>query len=214
MRMALVNGPTPPGTGEMAPTTARALAKSTSPTMPSSTTLMPTSTTDGPELEHGTGDQPGHAGRHDDDVRGPRVGGQVPRPRVADGHRRVLAKQEQGRRLADDVASPDDDGVPALDGDAAALEELDGGLCRGRQEPVVALGQQAGVLRVEPVDVLGWVDGIDHPAERDVVGQGHLDDDPVDRRIVVQRPDLPPQLVGRAALGQLDDPTRGADVLA
>ena len=46
------------------------------------------------------------------------------------------------------------------------------------------------------------------------VGQGHLDDDPVDRRIVVQRLDLLPQLVGRAALGQLDDATRGADVLA
>ena len=51
------------------------------------------------------------------------------------------------------LLAADDDGMLALDVDPAPLEELDGGLRRGRQEAVVTLGQQAGVLRVEAVDV-------------------------------------------------------------
>src|SRR5450759_2299696 len=47
-RRAFVIGPTPPGTGVIAPATDLALSKSTSPTSAPSTTLIPTSTTTAP----------------------------------------------------------------------------------------------------------------------------------------------------------------------
>ncbi len=168
----------------------------------------------GTRLEHGTRDEAGHAGGHDDDVGGARVGGQIDRAGVTDGHGGVLAQQEQRGGLADDVAAPDDDRVLALDGDAAPLEELDRGLGGRRQEAVVPLGQQARVLGMEPVDVLGRIDGVDHPAERDVRGQWHLDDDAVHARVVVQPLDLPPQLVRGAALRELYHPPDRPDVFA
>src|SRR5205814_10512926 len=46
--MAMVMGPTPPGTGVMAPATAAALSNSTSPTRPVSVRLTPTSMTVAP----------------------------------------------------------------------------------------------------------------------------------------------------------------------
>src|SRR5215216_8033040 len=48
--IAIVMGPTPPGTGVIAPATSLAASKSTSPTSPSSVRLMPTSTTAAPGL--------------------------------------------------------------------------------------------------------------------------------------------------------------------
>src|SRR5256885_2837705 len=48
--IAMVIGPTPPGTGVIAPATSRAASKSTSPTRPSSVRFMPTAIPAAPGL--------------------------------------------------------------------------------------------------------------------------------------------------------------------
>ena len=67
-RMALVSGPTPPGTGVMADATSTADAKSTSPTMLAVDDVDPDVDDDGAGLEHRPGDEAGPTGSHDDDV--------------------------------------------------------------------------------------------------------------------------------------------------
>ena len=133
-----MSGPTPPGTGVIAEATSTADAKSTSPTIRPSTTLMPTSTTTAPGLEHVAGDRAPVPGRDDDDVGARDVGGEVARPRVADGDGRVLLDQQERGGHPDDRGATDDDRVAAGDLDPGAAQDLDRGMRRRRQESVVA----------------------------------------------------------------------------
>jgi SAM-dependent methyltransferase len=157
-------------------------------------------------LQHRAADEAGPAGGGDDDVGPLRVRGEVARPRVADRDRAVLAQQQQGRRLADDVAATDHHGVAAGEGDARALQHLHRGLGGGRQEAIVTQLHEAGVARVQTVDVLARGDRVDDRAERDPLGQRHLDDDPGDGRIGVQRLDLGAQVGRRRARRQVHEP--------
>ena len=97
----------------MAEATLLADSKSTSPTIRSSTTLMPTSTTTAPLRSIFPVMRPGVPGRDDDDLRVLDVAREVRRLRVADRDRRVLPHQEQGGGLADDVRAADDDDARA-----------------------------------------------------------------------------------------------------
>ena len=142
---------------------------------------------DGAGLEHRPGDEAGPTGGDDDDVGACDVVREVARPRVADGDRRVLLDEEEGGRHADDGRAADDDGVRAGDLDPRASQDLDGGVGRRRQEPVVAEAQQAGVERVDAVDVLGRVDRVDDGAQPDRRRERHLDDDAVDAGVGVER---------------------------
>ena len=185
----MVNGPTPPGTGVMALATRAADSNSTSPTIRPSTMLMPTSTTTAPGLEHLAGDEARVPGGHDDDVglAGPR--GKVARPAVADRDRGVLLHEQERGRHADDRRATDDHGVATGDLDARPAQDLDRGVGRGRQEPVVAEAQQPGVERVDAVDVLVRIDGVDDGAQADRRRQRHLDDDAIDAGVRVELAD-------------------------
>ena len=61
-------------------------------------------------------DHTGLTGGDDEDIGLAADVGQVLAAAVADGHGRVLGKQQQGDRLADDQAAADDDHALALDG--------------------------------------------------------------------------------------------------
>ena len=104
------------------------------------------------------------AGGDDEDLGVLDVVGEVARPRVADGHRRVLPDEQERRRHADDRRPADDDRATALDLDAGPAQDLDRGVGRRGQEAVVAEPQEAGVQRVDPVDVLGRIDRVDDRA--------------------------------------------------
>jgi hypothetical protein len=133
---------------------------------------------------------------------------------VADGHGRVLADEQERRRHADDRRPADDDRAPAFDLDPAPSQDLDRGVGRRREEPVVAKPQQAGVQRVDPVDVLRRVDRVDDGSEPDRRRQRHLDDDPVDERVRVEGcDDLGHAALRRLAL-DLDEPPTDADQVA
>ena len=89
-------------------------------------------------MQHLAGDEAGGAGGGDDDLGALDLRLQVARPAVADGHRAVLAHEQQLDRLADDVAAADHDGALALEVVAVELGDLDGRLGTGRQETLVA----------------------------------------------------------------------------
>ena len=160
-RSALVSGPTPPGTGVMADATSTRRGEVHVADDPPIDQVDPDIDDDRAGLEHRTGDETGPAGRHDHDVGTTDVAGQVARPRVADGDRRVLLDQQERGRHADHGRTADDGRVAARDLDPGAAQDLDRGVRGGRQEPVVAEPQEAGIERVDAVDVLGRVDGVD-----------------------------------------------------
>jgi len=143
--------------------------------------------------QHLARDETGPARRDNHDIGLAQVRGKVRRAGVADGHRGVLAQEQERRGLAHDVGAPDDDSPGALQLHVGPLEELHGRVGRGRQEAVVAQRQQAGVQRVDPVDVLGRVEGVDHDPQRDAGRQRLLDDDPGDRALGTEGEDLPAQ---------------------
>ena len=133
---------------------------------------------------------------------------------MADGDRRVLLDEHERGRHADHGGAADDDGVLAGDLDPGAPEDLDGGVGRRRQEPVVAEAQQAGVERVDAVDVLGRIDRVDDGAQSDRRRERHLDDDAVDSRVVVELADRGRHArLGRLAF-ELDEARVDADRLA
>ena len=110
----MVIGPTPPGTGVIAPRTSAASAKATSPTrrlLPSgpATRWMPTSMTMAPGLIQLPLHHLRPADRGDHEVGAADHGGQVARARVGDRDRAVLGEQQLRHRLADDVGAADDD---------------------------------------------------------------------------------------------------------
>ena len=114
-RQAIVIGPTPPGTGVIAPATSPTASKSTSPTRPSSVRLMPTSMTVAPGLTQSPltiRSRPTAAIRTSARRQ---TSAQVARARVADRDRRVGAEQQLGHRLAEEVRAADDDRLGALE---------------------------------------------------------------------------------------------------
>ena len=122
--IAIVIGPTPRGTGVISAARSEAASKSTSPTSPSSTRLMPTSITVAPSLTQSPWTMRGRPTAAIEHVGAPADAGQVARARVADGHRRVARQQHLRDRLADEVGAADDDGLGALELDAVAVEQL------------------------------------------------------------------------------------------
>ena len=133
-RIALVSGPTPPGTGR---DRRRDLGRRREVHVAGQ---LPVDDVDADidddraRLEHLTRDEPRAPDGDHDHVGGAGDRREVARVRVADRDRRVLAEEQERGGLADDVGPADDDGVPALELDAAEGEDLDRGVGGRRQE--------------------------------------------------------------------------------
>ena len=138
--MAMVSGPTPPGTGVSAPATSRTEGACTSPTSACpffSNSAEPRLVEQvaglrlvldavhahvhhhRPRLDVLRAHEPRPADGRDQDVGLPGDGGQVARARMADGHGGVRVHQQQGHGLAHDVAAPEHDRAAARHRDAA-----------------------------------------------------------------------------------------------
>ena len=145
--IAIVIGPTPPGTGVIAPAT--------------SLTGVEVDVADEPvvgavgadvdhrraRLHHLGADQARRADRGDEDVGARADRGEVAGARVADGDRRVLAEQQRGERPADQDRAAEDHRLGALDLGAGVAQQLDHALRRARHEARAALGEQPGAGR-------------------------------------------------------------------
>ena len=124
----MVIGPTPPGTGVIAPATSIASSKATSPSslrVPSgcSTRSWPTSMTVAPGFSQPPRISSGPADGGDDDVGAANDVGQVAGPRMGDGHRAIRLQQQLRHRLADDVRPADDHRFFAAEVAKLALEQ-------------------------------------------------------------------------------------------
>ena len=114
---------------------------------------------------------------------------------MADRDRAVLVEQQHAHGLAYDIASADDNALPALYGDLVLAEHFHhSGRCAG-QKIVLAEHDLADVDRVEGVDVLFGADPLDHRLVVKVLGQRKLDEDPVDVGLFVERIDEREQLL-------------------
>ena len=116
IRQAMVIGPTPPGTGVIAPATShgfveRDVADQLARAVGLLDPLLPDVDHRRARLDPVAADQLGPADRGDDDVGAPNGGGQIARARMRDGDRAVRPKQQLRHRLADDVRAADHDGV-------------------------------------------------------------------------------------------------------
>ena len=114
----MVIGPTPPGTGVMAPATFGRLRVSrrrrrACPCRPARMRLMPTSMTMAPGLIQSPRTISGRPTAATSDIGAAHDAGQVAGARMRDRHRAVLAQQQLRHRLADDVGAADDDRVEA-----------------------------------------------------------------------------------------------------
>src|SRR3954467_3788507 len=94
----------------------------------------------------------------------------------------MAVQQQERHRLADDVASSDDDGAAPRNGDAGPFEELDDTRgCTGYEMRAI-LHEPANVDRMESVNVLVRTDRIEYLAFRvrpHRRGQGRLHQDAV-----------------------------------
>ena len=125
---------------------------------------------------------------------------------MADGHRGVLVKQEDGHRFADDVRASHHDRPSAPDLDLLSQQHFHDPGGRARHEPRPALLQETDVFGVEAVDVFCRIDAAENGRGVDPVGQRQLDENAIDLGVPVEPVDelLELRLIGR--LGQLVGP--------
>ena len=174
--IAIVSGPTPPGTGVYAPETAYA-AGCTSPISVepfarnnSSRRVLPLKeavellarrqAVDADiqhrraRLHHVRRYESRTADRRNQDVRAAADRRQVARLRVADRHRRILGQQQHRRRLAHDVAAADDHRILSRDRQIAALQYLDQTRRRARRQRRLPGLQPPNIHRMKAVHIL------------------------------------------------------------
>ena len=194
----MVMGPTPPGTGVIAPATSAA-AGSTSPH--EARALAVQHAVDADVDHRGAGRDPvgldhgGPARRGDHDLGPAHHRGQVAGARVRDRHGAGVREQERRHRLADDVRAPDDHRLtPRQVAEMRAQEHQAAQGRAGHQRPASG-AQEPDIRDVEAVHVLGGIDGAGHQRGLDVVGQRKLHQDAMHRRVGVEALDQAQKLL-------------------
>ena len=202
--IVIVSGPTPPGTGVMAPAIWRTDSKSTSPHSLPSTRLMPTSITVAPGFTISAVTNRGW----------PMAAIKMSAWRVISGRFRVRLWQIvtvasawgprwasiKRNRFADDFAAPEHHHVSAGGFDVVVNEQLLNPLRRAGQKPRPALNEQADVLRMKRIDIFQRMHGIENALFVDLLRQWKLDENAVNRingRRVVQPHDQVEQFLLR-----------------
>ena len=163
--IAIVIGPTPPGTGVIAPAIGSTESKSTSPTRPASVRLMPTSMTDGAGLDHVGGDHAADGRPRRQHVGAAGHRGQVARARVADRDRGAAVQQRAARPACRRCRSGRP--RPRRRPRAAISSRSSSSITPAgvqASEPGLVEHEPADVQGMEAVDVLGRVDALEAPA--------------------------------------------------
>ena len=203
--IAMVIGPTPPGTGVIREAMRKDPGKvHVAGEFSVGSRLMPTSIDDRSAFHHACRDQPRPAGGGHEDIRLSRDGPQIGRPGVADGDSGVALHEQQRHRFADDVAAADDYRVLAVHLDALVIEQAHHAQRRARHKGRPPGDKEPNVDRMKPVDILFRGNRLGHPVGRNSARQGQLHEDPVDVRVAIERADLLDQLGLRYTVRQRD----------
>ena len=204
----MVIGPTPPGTGVIAPATVAALSKCTSPTsrvLPSprsgaSIRLMPTSITVAPGLIQSPGTISGRPDGGHHDISPPHGGGQIPGARMRDGHGAAVAQKQVRHGFADDIAAPDDHGVKARQAAVMVAQHHQTAKRRAGHHRLLPGAQKPDIGDMKPVHILGRINTVDYQIAVQVIGQRQLHQDTMHRRIGIE-PVKQRQKIGFAGVG-------------
>ena len=157
--IAMVMGPSPPGTGVIQPARFAASSKPTSPTrLPASVRLMPTSNTAAPGLNPFAGNEARLADGGDYEIGALDFGTHILRTRVTHGRRGAREQQLQRHWPADDVRSTDDHGAQPAQRDPIFFREADHAQRRARPQAGPLLSEQSRIDRMKSIDILRRVD--------------------------------------------------------
>ncbi|MNJ54727.1 hypothetical protein D3C77_501830 [compost metagenome] len=126
------------------------------------------------------------ADRHNEDIGLLRQLLHVRRAGMAHRNRCILALQQQGHRLADDIAATDDDGMLSGHFNSGTLDEFDYACRRARKQTIIADDQVANVDRVEAVHVFLHCDRIDDCFLLDMTRQRKLNENAVNIALAIQ----------------------------
>src|SRR5579872_7463931 len=140
----------------------------------------------GARLDHIGGDEAGFASGGHEHIRltGPR--GEIAGVDMADGDGGVAMQQEEGERLADDVARADNDGALASERNVRAVENLQHGGAGGGDEAGQLKEEVAGAAQADAVHVFARVNGFGDGALREVGREGKLHEDALHAVVGVQ----------------------------
>ena len=111
---------------------------------------------------------------------------------MTDRHRRVRLQEQLRGGLADDRASPDDDGPGTFELDRVLGKQRDHPDGGRWHEPRPAEVELAGVFRMESIDVLRRIDGVRDPVVVDMAWQRQLHEQRIDRVVGIQVTRPPP----------------------
>ena len=194
-KQAIVIGPTPPGTGVIAPATARTAVKSTSPTTrlrPSASAigLMPTSITVAPGL---TQSAPTIFGWPVAAIRMSarrQISAASRAFRVGHGYRAIGGEEQSRDRFPDNVRSAEDRRLGSPQVLMNRVDQSQAALRGARYQALEATPQSSDIDRMEAVDILCGVDRGDDPVWFDLARQWKLNQDPVDTVVAVELLDL------------------------
>ena len=155
IRQAIVIGPTPPGTGVIAPAMAAASPNATSPTSrPSGSRFTPTSITVAPGAIQSPRTSSGRPTAATNDVCPAAFGGEIAGARMRDSDRGIGRHQQRGHRPAHDGRSSQHQGAGAFQRDAGFRQQLHHPKRRAGHQARMADRQAADIQRVEAVHVL------------------------------------------------------------
>src|SRR6188508_1092889 len=95
-------------------------------------------------------------------------------------HRRVLLQKQHCHRLTDNIASADNDRVPAADRNFRTFQYLDNARWRTRDQRILTERKSSNIHRMKTVDVFRRIDRLEYLACIDLRRQRKLDEDAVD----------------------------------
>src|SRR4029077_6257240 len=133
---------------------------------------------------------------------------------MADSDSGVGMHQEQCHGFADDVATAENNGVCAFDGDAVAAKNLHAACGRAGDESGAAADQTTEAYWMKAVNVLRGIDSLENALGVDLGREGKLDENAIDGVIVVQVLDEAQHLFGGDGGRMRANPTGQAELLA
>ncbi len=183
----MVIGPTPPGTGLIAPATSYRLGEGD---IAHEAAVRSAGNADVDHRRARRDPVAAHQCRlpngGDEDVGTPALVGEIAGAAVRDRHRGVGREQERGERAPDDRRASEHRRPRAAKRDPARLQQAHDAAWRARDEGRLAAGEMPDIERVKAIDVLRGIDRLDDGLRVDRGGQWELHEDRVGRLVRVQ----------------------------
>src|SRR5260221_8165020 len=102
---------------------------------------------------------------------------------------RVAVQQKQSHGLADNIATAENHGVGALDGNIISAKDLHASRGRASDQPGPIADEHSHADGMKAVDILRGIDRLEDPLRIDLRRQGKLDENAINIVIRIEVPD-------------------------